>query len=140
MDNELTFGSFIRAKRLEHKFTLRVLAELLQMSLVHMSNIENGRRTAPKLETLKKMISELNLSKEETELMYDLAANSKSITSVAGDLPKYIEANDIVKVALRTARDADATDEEWKDFIERINKRIINKGEPPFGRENANEP
>jgi hypothetical protein len=30
---------------------------------------------------------------------------------------------DIVRVALRTAKDVDATDEEWQEFISRLEKR-----------------
>jgi len=35
-----------------------------------------------------------------------------------------------VRIALRTAKEVDATDEEWLEFIEKLNKRIIpnNKG------------
>ena len=31
---------------------------------------------------------------------------------------------DIVRAALRTAKEADATDQEWQEFIDRINRRI----------------
>ena len=31
---------------------------------------------------------------------------------------------DIVRAALRTAKEVDATDEEWQEFIDRITKRI----------------
>ena len=30
---------------------------------------------------------------------------------------------DIVRAALRTAKEVDATDEEWQEFIDRITKR-----------------
>lgn len=30
---------------------------------------------------------------------------------------------DIVRIALRTAKDLDATDEEWQEFIEKLNRR-----------------
>jgi hypothetical protein len=36
--------------------------------------------------------------------------------------------NDIVRVALRTAKDADATDEEWEEFIQKIGSRTRKSG------------
>ena len=63
------------------------------------------------------------LNKEETEEMYDLAAKSKNIPTVSSDLPEYIMDKDIVRVALRTAKDVDATDAEWQEFIEKLNTR-----------------
>ena len=57
-------------------------------------------------------------------MLLDLAAKSKNISTVAADLPEYINERDIVRVALRTAKDVDATDEEWQEFIEKLQKRI----------------
>ena len=41
--NELTFGSFVRQKRMEKEMSLRSLAQRLELSPVYMSNIENGK-------------------------------------------------------------------------------------------------
>ena len=49
----------------------------------------------------------------------------KNIPSVSSDLPDYIMDNDIVRAALRTAKDVDATDEEWLEFIKKLKKRSI---------------
>ena len=64
----------------------------------------------------------LALDQRELELLYDLAAKSKE-QAVSPDLPEYIMNRDIVRAALRTAREADATDEEWQEFIDRLTKR-----------------
>ena len=63
------------------------------------------------------------LNKQEIELMYDLAARSKTFVSISGDLPNYIMDKDIVRVAPRMAKDVDATDEEWQEFIAKLKKR-----------------
>ncbi len=118
-----SFGGFITAKRLEKKITLRGLAKLLDLSPVYICNIEKDRKPAPKDEVLERIGIVLTLEKDEIEEMYDLAARSKNASIVSGDLPDYIMAKDIVRVALRTAKEVDATDEEWQEFIERINKR-----------------
>ena len=118
-----SFGGFITAKRLEKQITLRGFAKLLELSPVYICNIEKDRKPAPKDEVLEKISTILSMNKEEIEGMYDLAARSKNASIVSGDLPDYIMAKDIVRVALRTAKEVDATDEEWQEFIERINKR-----------------
>ena len=70
----------------------------------------------------------LQLDKSEREWMLDLAAKSKQ-NRVSADLPDYIMDREIVRAALRTAREADATDQEWQDFIDRINRRMRSSGE-----------
>lgn len=42
---------------------------------------------------------------------------------VSADLPDYIMNREIVRAALRTAKEADATDQEWQEFIDRITQR-----------------
>ncbi|NCC55931.1 MAG: helix-turn-helix domain-containing protein, partial [Erysipelotrichia bacterium] len=123
MKTHESFGGFITAKRLEKKITLRGFARVLDLSPVYICNIEKDRKPAPKDEVLEKISAVLSLSKDELEYMYDLAARSKNAPTVSGDLPDYIMERDIVRVALRTAKEVDATDEEWLEFIERINKR-----------------
>ena len=68
------------------------------------------------------MEQELHLNKAETEQMLDLAAKSQN-NWVSGDLPDYIMDREIVRAALRTAKEADATDQEWQEFIDRITQR-----------------
>ena len=125
MSEDSTFGSFIREKRmaLQPHISMRKMAELLSLSPVHMSNIETGRETAPKVEVLVEISQQLKLNKQETELMYDLAAKSKNSLTVPGDLPEYITSNEYAKIALRVAKDVDATDEEWIAFIEKLKTR-----------------
>ena len=125
---EQTFGSFVREKRQSIGLSLRTLAAKLDLSPVYMSNIENDRRTAPSQEYLERMAMLLQLDKPEREWLLDLAAKSKQ-NRVSADLPAYIMDREIVRAALRTAREADATDQEWQDFIDRINRRMRSSGE-----------
>ena len=87
-----------------------------------MSNMENDRRPAPTKEKLDRLIEILGLCQADTELLLDLAAKSKT-QRVSADLPEYIMERDIVRAALRTAKEVDATDEEWQEFIDRITQR-----------------
>jgi len=129
MGDEMTFGKFIRQKRLETDpyISLRKMAELVGLSPVHMSNIETDREAAPKKDVLDKIALNLRLDKQGTELLYDLAAESKHYTAIPSDLPEYISANEYAKIALRVARDVDATDTEWIEFIEKLKKRSKQK-------------
>jgi transcriptional regulator with XRE-family HTH domain len=123
-----TFGQFVREKRIERGLSLRSLSTKTEISPVYMSNIENDRRPAPSNDYLDRIISVLRLDKEDAEILYDLAAQSKEDT-VSGDLPDYIMRRDVVRVALRTAKDVDATDEEWLEFIEKLRQRDISREE-----------
>lgn len=119
---EQTFGGFVRQHRQARGMTLRGLAAALGISPVYMSNIETDRRAAPTQEHLEKLAKELMLDKAGYEEMLDLAAKSKA-QRVSSDLPEYIMERDIVRAALRTAKEVDATDEEWQEFIDRLAKR-----------------
>ena len=125
---EQTFGSFVREKRQSIGLSLRTLAAKLDLSPVYLSNIENDRRPAPTRAYLERLEQELHLNKAETEQMLDLAAKSQN-NRVSADLPDYIMDREIVRAALRTAREADATDQEWQDVIDRINRRMRSSGE-----------
>ena len=111
---EQTFGSFVREKRQSIGLSLRTLAAKLDLSPVYLSNIENDRRPAPTRAYLERLEQELHLSKVETE-----SQNNR----VSADLPDYIMDREIVRAALRTAKEADATDQEWQEFIDRITQR-----------------
>ena len=93
---EQTFGGFVRQRRSSMGITLRGLAARLGLSPVYMSNIETDRKPAPTQEYLEKLAQELHLNVDE---------------------------RDIVRAALRTAKEVDATDEEWQAFIDRLTQR-----------------
>ena len=105
------FGEFISRKRVEKKITLRKMADMLGVSAPFLTDME-------KLTQLAKI---LNLSKEENAQMLDLAGKKRN--AVAPDLPEYIMERDYVSAALRTARDLDAGEEEWNQFVEELRKR-----------------
>lgn len=119
---EQTFGSFVREYRMSRGLSLRNLAAKLEISPVYMSNIETDRKPAPTQEKLDKLVDILGLGQYEAEQLLDLAAKSKN-RQVSADLPEYIMERDIVRVALRTAKEVDATDAEWQEFIDRITRR-----------------
>jgi len=117
----LKFGKFVELKRKERGITLRGLAAELDIAPAYMSDMEKGRRYPPDKEKLQEIARILNLSEEDKNYMFDLAAMAKENT-VSSDLPEYIMERDIVRVALRKARDANATDEDWEKVLKIFDK------------------
>lgn len=116
-----TFGEFLQKKREEKKITLRRMAEMLKMSAPYLSDIEKGRRNPPEMEKLELIAQTLLLSDEEKSIMLDLAGKMRN--SVAPDLPEYIIDRGYVSAALRTARDLNASEDDWLRFVEELKQR-----------------
>lgn len=115
------FGEFISQKRVEKQITLRKMADMLGVSAPFLTDVEKDRRNPFDMEKLTQLAKILDLSNEERELMFNLAGKKRN--AVAPDLPEYIMERDYVSVALRTARDLDAGEEEWNQFVEELRKR-----------------
>lgn len=110
------FGKFVREKREEKKINLRKLAEILDIAPAYMSDIEKSRRYPPDKEKIEKIAMTLELREDEKNHLFDLAALAKDNT-VSPDLPEYIMEHELVRVALRRARDVAAGKEEWEKVI-----------------------
>lgn len=115
--DEITFGGFIREKRLAAKINLRKLADILDISPAFLSDIENDHRYPPDKDKIYKIADVLGLSKEDTDLLFDLAAGNKK-NSVSPDIADYIMTQEKSRVALRMARDIGAGEEEWEKIIQ----------------------
>ena len=119
----MTFGEYLKQKRLDKEITLRGFAKLVDISPVYLCDLEKGRKAAPSMEVMQKMVSKLALNKEESERFYDLAAlEQKAKNPIPKDLNAFLKDNRVIVSALRTAKDLDATDEEWQDFIDKLRK------------------
>ena len=100
---------------------MREFARQVGVSPEYVCNIEKCRRAAPAQEVLWRFARILTLSKEDTERMYDLAVHSKNTeNAVPEDLTGFLNDNRVVLTALRTAKDVDATDEEWQEFMKML--------------------
>ena len=98
-----------------------VSATFSKVSAPFLTDVEKDRRNPFDMEKLTQLAQILNLSKEENAQMLDLAGKKRN--AVAPDLPEYIMERDYVSAALRTARDLDAGEEEWNQFVEELRKR-----------------
>lgn len=118
MSKKTNFGQFISEQRKKHSMESQELAKTIGISNGYLSQLERGIRTNPSAELVDKIAKALCLDKTETETLYDLYAKASGQTSP--DIAKYIAENDVVRQALRNARDANATDEDWNRFIEQL--------------------
>lgn len=112
----MTFGAFISAKRKEARLNLRDAARHLGIAYGYLCDIEQGRRPAPEGKFVDRISSFLSLSKEEHEQLLDLAADSRQ--TVPADLPDYIRKHDIVRAALRVAKEVDAIKDNDQSFFD----------------------
>ena len=115
------FGEFITQKRKEKEITLREMAKKLDITPPYLSDVEKDRRNPFNMEKLELLAKLLNLSEDDKVKMLDLAGKKRG--EVAPDLPNYIMERDYVSAALRTARDLEAGEKEWQEFIEDLRKR-----------------
>lgn len=116
MEEKITFGEFVRQKRLAAGINLRKLAEILEIAPAYMSDIENDHRYPPEKEKIYKIAEALHLTSEETDKLFDLAAGNKK-NSVSPDIADYIMEQEKSRVALRMARDKGFGEKEWERII-----------------------
>lgn len=117
---DITFGEYVRQKRLDRKITLRSFAKQVGISATFISGMENNDKSAPSDEVLKNIAEILQLDKGETDKLYDLAVQTKASNPLPLDIAETVRENAVVRIALRVAKDLDATDEEWEDFMRRL--------------------
>lgn len=88
-DENMTFGQFIRSKRLQSRreLTLREMGEQLGISLTMYSEIEQGRKNPGEFFDYEKVARLLELTDEEKALMYDLAARKKRRSHISWSRP-----------------------------------------------------
>ncbi len=115
----MKFGEFLKEKRLEKEINLRKLAGMLDIAPAYLSDIEKGKRNSPTQEIMDKIVSVLELSEEEKNTLYDLAAQERENT-VAPDISKYVTDNEKVRVALRKAQSLNLSELEWVKIIEKM--------------------
>jgi len=118
---DVRFGDFIKSKRLILEITLRDMCERIGFSTAYLSDIENNRRYPMDNDKLELLIKELKITAEDQETLYDLAGKERK-GAVSPDLPEYIMANAIVRVAIRKAKTS-ATDADWEEFIYKLTQK-----------------
>ena len=120
MNDRQAFGAFLKSKRNERVITLRVMAEKIGIGYGYYSDLESGRRTPKDLAFLEKIVTALNLSDEDSRMLYDLAGKARE--ALPPDLTGYVNTTERARIALRDAKDK-ATDEDWQRFINDLERK-----------------
>lgn len=113
-------GEFIINHRLEKEIKCQKLADIVGISPAYLSQLEHGIRLNPNPEIIISLSKAFHLSSEESTILFDLYAGSSG--QLPPDIAEYLKGNQMVMQCLRQARDANATEEDWKHFIEQLKK------------------
>jgi transcriptional regulator with XRE-family HTH domain len=115
-----SFGDFLIAKRREKEIPSMQICEKVGISPGYYCDIERNRRYPPDREALARMAQALSLTDEDAATFYDLAGKARS--EAPPDLPDYINEYQVVRVALRLAKDRGCVDD-WRRFIRDLESR-----------------
>lgn len=118
---DYNFGEYAEVLRKQKGRSLRETAKAIGVSAQFYSEIEKGRRSALTAERLEKLKSFLELSKEETNTLFNKAAEARKVSEF--DFSDYIIQRDYAMSALRIVKELDADEEDWQRFVDELKKR-----------------
>lgn len=125
-EENMTFGTFIRKKRLESRrdLTLKDIGSEMGLSLSMYCDIEQGRKNPGAFFDYEKLADLLDLSEQKKALMYDLAAKKKgTVPPDIEDVMMYSESGNYARMALRMTNAGIAKEEDWKEFIRQLERK-----------------
>jgi len=128
----MKFGDYIRKKRLADPrgLTMQNVADNLGISLSYVSAVENRYKPPFDGERIGKLAEFLNLSKEETALMFDLASReNREVPYDIEDIFIYEEIGELARLALRESKAGNITKKDWETFIKNSMKQKSDKSE-----------
>lgn len=117
----LSLGETIKFFRQKKKLTLRGFSDLVDISPIYLSEIENGKKNNPSEEVIYKIIKGLSLTSNEVIQILDLYA--KETDKISPDISKYVKENKFVQEALRVSKNKPATEKDWLNFIRYLNEK-----------------
>lgn len=119
-ENEMSFGEYIEFIRKSKRKSLRQTAVAIGVSPQFYSGVEKNRRCAFTADRLELLRDFLEMTPEEYQTLNNKAAESYKGKNVAvpQDFADYIVERDYVMAALRTMKELDADEADWKKMIE----------------------
>lgn len=119
-DNRLRFGKYVESLRKNKGKSLRETAKAIKVSPQYYSEVEKGRRSTFTAERLKLLARFLLLDDEESHVLYDMAAESRSSNDIVTpqDCADYMLGNSYVIEALRLSMETGAGEKEWQVFLD----------------------
>ena len=126
----MRFGEYMRKKRLAdpRELAMQDVADHLGVSISYISAMETRRKDPFDGDKLGEWAKFLNLSEEETALMYDLAGReTREVPYDIQDTFMYEGVGEMARYALRQSKAGFIKEEDWKALIrkaeEEKNKR-----------------
>ena len=120
-NSSLPFGEYVKQRREQLGKTMRGLAAEIEISPAYLCDIENGNRKAPE-RFLDRFVKALKITDpDELNAFYDLAGVSQN--GRHSDINTYIDALPSARMALRTARDRNFTDQDWLELVKIIKEK-----------------
>jgi len=117
-----TFGDFLIGKRREKEIPSMQVSDIVGISPSYYCDIERNRRYPPGREMLGSLVIALQLVGNDIDTFYDLAGKARS--EAPPDLPEYINEYEIVRVALRLAREK-GCEADWHRFTRDLENRPL---------------
>lgn len=119
-ENEMSFGEYIESIRRVKRKSLRQTALAIGVSPQFYSEVEKSHRTALNAERLEKLRDYLEMTPQEYQIMSTKAAESYKGKNklVPQDFADYIVERNYVMAALRTMKEMDADEADWKRMVE----------------------
>lgn len=124
-DNRLRFGKYVESLRKNKGKSLRETAKAMKVSPQYYSEVEKGRSSIFTAERLKLLTRFLLLDDEESHVLYDMAAESRSSNDIVTpqDCADYMLGNSYVIEALRLSMETGAGEKEWQVFLDDLKAR-----------------
>ncbi len=117
---EYLFGQYVQWLRSDRNMTCSELAKEMSISTAYLSQIEHGTRLNPEPKIVLKIAVILRLSLKESSTLFDLYAEETG--QLPPDITEYLLHQKNAQNAIRQARDAGFSAEDWKRFIEQLKK------------------
>ena len=108
------FGSYFRDLRIEKQITQKQIADVIKKKPMLVSNVENGKNGPFSDNDLKRIVSFLELSKDEERQLYKEAAKARG--KLPQEMQAYIIKNDEAYYLLETL----ARNELGSEFLSQI--------------------
>ena len=112
------FGPFIREIRIQKGLGQRELASKIGVSASYLNDIEKDKRTAPKLDIIKKISKILSI---DNKRLNDLAGISKK--TLAPDIDDFIAKNPKINSLIRTIQENNLNEKQIESIENSINKK-----------------
>ena len=125
-EKNMFFGEYIRKKRLadSRELTMQDVADHLGISLSYMSAIENRHKPPFDGDRLEQLAEFLNLTDDETALMFDLAGReNREVPYDIQDTFMYEPVGDLARYALRQSKAGFIKEDDWKTFIRQMEEK-----------------